>query len=324
MAQIVWMLDLNLTLSSGEIWGERARLDPLSDFFSSMFASTGFVDISPSLICPTWRNGCSGIEGISKRLDLFLMNEDLLGNLNRCRSWVINSFLTDHNPVCLQFEEHKDLNHFPFEFNHAWLLELDFNLLVRSTWKSMILWKDISAMNLIVTKLKKLKEAVASWQKEKRKKIQAEYRDLEQNLTDVFQRYPSQIFTPEDKELIMSLEKRKVEILKSEEESWRLKSRAVCLKSEDRNTKFFHKFAEHRKKYNIIWDILDNEGDLHHSQAEIGATTFNFYKSLYKAKDTEDDTLTQLNVLKEVPRFFSDEESNEVGKQAPFRRLRIL
>jgi hypothetical protein len=26
--------DLNLTLSSGEVWGARARLDPLSDYFS--------------------------------------------------------------------------------------------------------------------------------------------------------------------------------------------------------------------------------------------------------------------------------------------------
>jgi hypothetical protein len=92
------------------------------------------------------------------------------------------------------------------------------------------------------------------------------------------------------------------------------------LKSGDRNTNFFHKFIEHRKKYNTIWDILDNEGNLQHSQAEIGATTFNFYKYLYKAKDRE-DTLTQLNVLKEVPRFFSDEESNEVGKQATLQEI---
>jgi hypothetical protein len=47
---------------------------------------------------------------------------------------------------------------------------------------------------------------------------------------------------------------------------------------------------------------------------------FNFYKYLYKAKDRE-DTLTQLNVFKEVPRFFSDEEINEVGKQATLHEI---
>jgi hypothetical protein len=49
-------------------------------------------------------------------------------------------------------------------------------------------------MNLIVIKLKKLKEVVASWQKEKRKKMQVEFSDLSRTLTVVLQRFPSQIF----------------------------------------------------------------------------------------------------------------------------------
>jgi hypothetical protein len=91
------------------------------------------------------------------------MNEDLLGNMNRCRSWVIKSFVFYHNHVCLQFEEQKDSLHFPFKFNDAWLKEPDFNLMVRSSWLSMYSWEYSSPMNMIVMKLKKLKEVVASW-----------------------------------------------------------------------------------------------------------------------------------------------------------------
>jgi hypothetical protein len=122
--------DLNLTLSSGDIWGDRARLDPLSDFFSSLFASAGLIDIAPSQICPTWRNGRSGPNGVSKRLDHFLLNENILGIVNMCRSWVLNNFFSDHNPIFLQVEELKDPLHFPFKFNHAWLLESYF----QSVW----------------------------------------------------------------------------------------------------------------------------------------------------------------------------------------------
>jgi hypothetical protein len=74
--------DLNLTLSSREIWGDHARIDPLADFFSSMFTSAGLVDILPCHISPTWRNGRSGSDGISKRLDRFLMSEDLLESMD--------------------------------------------------------------------------------------------------------------------------------------------------------------------------------------------------------------------------------------------------
>jgi len=71
------------------------------------------------------------------------------------------------------------------------------------------------------------------------------YGILIKKLEDVFFRCPSQKNSPEDKDLIVSIEKRKVEILNLEEESWYLKSRVVWLKSEERNTKIFHKFVEH-------------------------------------------------------------------------------
>jgi hypothetical protein len=93
--------DLNLTLSVEEIWGERAILDPLADFFSVFFSSADLVDTFPSPLSPTWRNGGQDPYGISKRLDRFLLNGRLLGDEFRSRSWVINSIISDHNPVCL-------------------------------------------------------------------------------------------------------------------------------------------------------------------------------------------------------------------------------
>jgi hypothetical protein len=101
------------------------------------------------------------------------MNVDLLGSVHRCRSWVINSLISDHNPMCLQFDNQKERSHYPFKFNLSWLQEPDFNLLIQNTWSSMAHWKDSSAMNLLVKKLKFLKEKVILWKKEKKKKIQA-------------------------------------------------------------------------------------------------------------------------------------------------------
>jgi hypothetical protein len=57
-------------------------------------------------------------------------------------------------------------------------------------------------------------------------------------------------------------------ILQAEEEKWRLRSRALWLKSGDKNTKFFHKFASFRRNKNHIWEIRDEIGDLHVGQAQ--------------------------------------------------------
>ena len=66
--------DLNLTLHSSEIWGTKASMDPLSSLFLSLFESVGLVDVTPLVAGPTWRNGRVGNEGISKRLDHFLIS----------------------------------------------------------------------------------------------------------------------------------------------------------------------------------------------------------------------------------------------------------
>jgi hypothetical protein len=58
--------DLNFTLSSREVWGDLAKSDPLADYFTSLIQSSGLVDIIPSKMAPTWRNGREGTSGISK------------------------------------------------------------------------------------------------------------------------------------------------------------------------------------------------------------------------------------------------------------------
>ena len=61
-----------------EIWGTRARLDSLSDFFANTLENFGLVDIVPSVMLPTWTNRRVGAEIICKGLDRFLVSADML------------------------------------------------------------------------------------------------------------------------------------------------------------------------------------------------------------------------------------------------------
>jgi hypothetical protein len=140
-------------------------IDPLASFFNHIINEAGLVDISPTSLKPTWRNGRCGDFRISKRIDRFLVDDNLLSKIGRACSWTINSNIYDHNPIVMQLEEEGNLRKVPFKFNHCWLFKPDFILLVRSMWKSMVSWNDSSVMSLLARKLKNLKDVVINWKK---------------------------------------------------------------------------------------------------------------------------------------------------------------
>ena len=68
-------------------------------------------------------------------------------------------------------------------------------------------------------------------------------------------------FFVDEKLELLELESKKDDILRKEEESTRLKSRDLWIEAGDNNTKFFHRFASHRRNQNTIWDIKNVEGN---------------------------------------------------------------
>ena len=62
----------------GEVWGENARKDALSSYFLGLFEKRKLVDVSPPKLEPTWRNKRGGDQAISKILDHFMVEENLL------------------------------------------------------------------------------------------------------------------------------------------------------------------------------------------------------------------------------------------------------
>ena len=75
--------DLNLTLNVAEIWGKKSSIDPLGPHFKHIFSSVDLVDIAPSCVGPTWRNGRTRDEGISKSLNHFLISSSMVPTLHR-------------------------------------------------------------------------------------------------------------------------------------------------------------------------------------------------------------------------------------------------
>jgi len=74
---------------------------------------------------------------------------------------------------------------------------------------------------------------------------------------------------------------KKQKILAAEESTWRLKSRAIWLKEGDKNTNYFHRFANKRRHANMIWEIKNAAGNLVYTQEDITQEAVNHLKNAY-------------------------------------------
>jgi hypothetical protein len=162
--------DLNFTTSSREMWGAHSRVDPLHPFFRQLLLGEGLVDVEPLKLIPTWRNGRGGLDYIAKRLDRFLISEELLMSGIRYRSWVCNTKISDHMPVILHVENDIRKVSYPFKFNSVWLEDPYFVELVRTNWNGLLGNEILSPMDSLAKKLKKLKSLVVIG-KERRNRI---------------------------------------------------------------------------------------------------------------------------------------------------------
>ena len=149
--------DLNFKLSSAEVLGLKARLDPLASYFSQHISGNKLVHLSMYPSAPTWRNGRSGAAGISKRLDRFLLSESLLPRFSFYRTWATPSDVSDHYPICLEWHPKSCAPCRPFKFNRASLLEEDFAYLAISSWKAPLDLIDYCHMDVLTFKLHRLK-----------------------------------------------------------------------------------------------------------------------------------------------------------------------
>jgi hypothetical protein len=98
---------------------------------------------------------------------------------------------------------------------------------------------------------------------DKKVQLQSELLHIESKMIEIFKKCSTQIFEQDDLDTVKILKHQKEKILAIKEKTWCLKSRAIWLNNGDKNTKFFHKYANMRRTHNTIWDIEDESSVLH-------------------------------------------------------------
>lgn len=137
LTSLIFVGDLNCTIALEEVCERSRRIDPLVGMFRDALLAHNFLDILPVEMAPTWENGHTSVAYVAKRLDHILMHEHLISLFGDVQKKIISNFLSDHGPITLVWKKLIVHLHMPFKFNRTWLDDLEFNTLVRDTWRCM-------------------------------------------------------------------------------------------------------------------------------------------------------------------------------------------
>ena len=78
------------------------------------------------------------------------------------------------------------------------------------------------------------------------------------------------------------MDKKKLDLLKWEEMTWRLKSRDIWVALVGNNTNFFHNYASYKRNIKSIWDLRDEEGISMHTQNNLENVARRHFNNQFK------------------------------------------
>ena len=137
---------------------------------------------------------------------------------------------------------------------------------------------------MLAKKLKALKEDIVLWNCQEFGNVKRHKKQLLEELKKLDAKEGDLGLTDGEKCCRVDLRSQVEHFLSLEEISWRQKSRMLCIKEGDNNTKFFHKMANSHRRYNHL-RILEMGGVVFEEESEVTAQVVQFYRNLYKESE---------------------------------------
>ena len=134
---------------------------------------------------------------------------------------------------------------------------------------------------MLAKKLKALKEDIVKWNRQEFGNVVHQKKQLLEELRTVDAKEGDLGLSYGEKCHRANLRSQVEHLLSLEEISWRQKSRMLCIKEGDNNTKFFHKMANSHRMFNHL-RTLEVNGVVFEEDFEVSNQVVQFYKNLYK------------------------------------------
>ncbi|XP_019255137.1 PREDICTED: uncharacterized protein LOC109233726 [Nicotiana attenuata] len=191
-----------------------------------------------------------------------------------------------------------------------WLLVEGFMDSVKEWWSS---YQVVGSPDFILTqKLWNMKKDISCWNREVFRKLETQKSKALNELTILEQSSEGRVQTQAEKAQMINLQSQIQQLAKIEEVSRRQKLRCLWLKDGDRNTKYFQKMANARRRNNCI-DRLQMGEVIIEDKEEIKSEILNLYQQLYTENEPwrPSARFDNLARISEVERNWLERESEE-------------
>ncbi|BFG37836.1 hypothetical protein CerSpe_241100 [Prunus speciosa] len=272
--------DFNELLFAHEKEGGLPRSDRQMEGFREVVYFCAFQDLGFSGYKFTWKRNYAG-EVIRERLDRALA--DWQDHFPLSYVLHLDPCTSDHLPILVVIQSQQRRrrpSRKRFCFEEMWSAHADYERVVQQGWSAGS-WLNPTT---------RFEKRQSSTSLKLRTWSLAEFGNTARRLSDLQAKLAVLFRAPYSSSL--EDEKRVVQgdlnaLLQMDEIYWRQRSRAIWLKAGDKNSKFFHQHANHRRKRNLLRGILDEEGRWHSNDAGIEKTVLDYFTQLFSSAQGE-------------------------------------
>jgi exonuclease III len=279
---ILWVCigDFNEVLTQEEKTGVVLRKERQMEQFRDAIEACNLRDLGFIGARYTWSNGRHDEYFVSKRLDRAVANMQWKAIYHEVKVFVLAGRASDHKPILLQFGmevEDKREYHKSFKFEAKWQLDEEFSDVVKNAWSDGCV--EATGIQTVHNKLETCQRQLVRWSGAKFSSAEKLIKEKTKALEALQIQEES-----ENWEEITGL-KNEIEILMEQEDvKWKQRAKQNWYRNGDRNTPFFHAWADHRRRINHISSIVDEEGRCWRKKKEIPRVFTAFYQNLFTSE----------------------------------------
>ncbi|KAL4613723.1 hypothetical protein ACB092_07G001100 [Castanea dentata] len=256
--------DFNIVRFPSERRGE-TRLSTAMEKFSEFVEDLNLVDLPLEGGSFTWSSGSD--QPMMSRIDRALVTPDWEDHFPDVTQRILPRTVSDHSPILLEaggMARGKS----PFKFENMWLKSEGFVDRVQ-TWWNRHSFVGTPSFDIV------------QWNHREFGNVARQKKQLREELITLDAKEGDFGLSDGEKVHRAGLRSQVEHLLSLEEISWRQKSRMLCIKEGDNNTKFFHKMANSHRRSNHL-RTLEVDGVVFEEASEATYQVVQFYKNLYK------------------------------------------
>ena len=271
--------DFNAILFENERRSTRKEYSLVDKDFSNWYGESGLSHIHTMGSFFTWSR-----EGCESRLDRILANDMFMDRFTEAKTTVLYSFKSDHKALLLTMEVSHCSVAFerPFRFVASWLLHNDFNEFMKRVWDKNLSWSQ--NVNVFTQQVEVWKTEVYGHVGRRKKQILARLDGISRSLKN---QGSWSSLSQLQKELWQELET----LILQEDIMWAQKARCEWFYLGDKNSKYFHRRANARRRINRIEALKGEDEEWIFDVDQIKNVAVNFYHMLFSEDRAHRDVL---------------------------------